>query len=141
MAAVKTFQIKPGTNNNKHGSTALTSLSQFTVSYDGEATTLGSDGNKFMSLNIVDNLHYTITVTGYDQSINLLPGTSGTLVLEGVQVANGSGAGADTDTYTFLNAVVQPGVSKGFNHQGSGEYTVTFISVSADGDTDPLTVA
>lgn len=140
MAAVKTYQIKPGTNNNKHGSTALTSLSQFTISYDGEATSLGSDGNKFNSLNFVDNLQYTITVTGYDQSINLLPGTSGELVLEGVQVANGAGPGADTDIYTFKNAVVQPGLSKGFNHQGAGDYSITFVSVSDDGTADPLTV-
>ena len=135
-----TYQINPAGVNTFDGTT-LTSLTSFSINETGESATLGTDGKPYITMSITDNIMYTITVNGADQSIKPDIGSSGILVLVASLIDNGgSGVTATAITYTFANANLTD-ISSNINHAGVGDTSYTFTAFSSDGDTSPVVIS
>lgn len=135
-----TYKINQSAVSSFDGTT-LNSLSDFSISQESSTQDLNSDGATFVQNTFVDDVKYTVTVNGYDNSIKLDDGDVGILILQAIERDNGKTNSADdTITYTFAVATVTT-TSNDVNHAGNGTVSYTFSCVSSDGTTDPLAVS
>lgn len=134
-----TYKADPASSST-FGSTNLVGLQSFTINGEGDETVYGSDGKPFAQGSFIDNLSYTVSVVLADK-VAAKVGDTGTLTLKAAGRANGESV---SGTMTFTSAATQAVVtstSDTVNHAGISERTINFRVVSADGTTDPITVA
>ena len=136
-----TYKLDPASPSTFGGSN-LDGAQSFTINRTGDETTLSSDGKPFVYGSFIDNLSYTVSVEFSQNPKSIAVGDTGTLVLKAKNRANGEGVGATALTFTSVsNAAVVTSVDHTVSHSGNSSATVNFRVVSADGTTDPITVA
>lgn len=136
-----TYKLNPSAVST-FGSTNLTGGVSFTINRVGDETVLGTDGKPFAHGAFLDNLSYTASVEVTENPKGITVGDLGTLTLRGVERANGDGVTATVITFTSAaSAAVVTSVDHTVNHSGNSTATINFRIISADGTTDPLTVA
>jgi hypothetical protein len=136
-----TYKLDPAAAST-FGSVNLVGAQSFSIEFAADETVLGSDGKPFIQGAFYDNLSYTVSVEMSDAPKTDKVGDVATLTLKAKARVNGEGV--DTGVLTFTSAAsgaVCSGVTHTVNHAGNSSCTVSFRLVSADGTTDPCTVA
>jgi hypothetical protein len=136
-----TYKLDPASAST-FGAVSLVGAQSFSIEYAADETVLGSDGKPFIQGAFYDNLSYTVSVEMSDAPKTIKVGDTGTLTLRAKARVNGEGV--DTGVLTFTSAssgAVCSAVTHTVNHAGNSSCTVSFRVVSADGSTDPITVA
>jgi hypothetical protein len=136
-----TYKLDPAASST-FGSTNLVGAQSFTINAVGDEATLSSDGKPFVIGSFIDNLSYTVSVEMSDVPKTVKVGDTGTLTLKAKARVNGEGV--DSGSLTFTSAAsgaVVNGVDNTVNHAGNSSCTINFRVVSADGTTDPISVA
>jgi hypothetical protein len=132
------YKLSPSASST-FGAVNLTSAQSFTINHNVDVTKLGSDGKPYITAVLSDNLSASLSVTTTDTAINIVPGTTGSLVLKAVLHNNGSGAGTAA-TFTFANCVAGTS-SVSINHSGQSTLTINFDAYSSDGTTSYMAIS
>ena len=123
--------------------TAITSIQDSSHSPQTQGETQGrGDASVYIEAVYLDGLSYLTTVTTTDANFSdeFSLGDTGSLVLTRKERAQGKGTAATTITYTMANSVLTD-ISDTVGDSGEAAVTLTFVSYSSDGATDPRVVS
>ncbi len=120
----------------------ITRVTDVKVNRDASAETFKGDLAKFTQAIAVPMQKRTITVTSADiAALMAIPqGADGGFSVKLADSKNGIAAGGGGVTITLTSCVVMDNTANG-QHAKFGSAQITFEGYSADGSTDPLTVA
>jgi len=112
-------------------------ITNATIDANGQRLTFSGDGDRYDTLNVNIGNAPAITLTGGDffKFLGLMNGGFGTLVITYEDAKNVLGTGSAV--VTLINAAPDS-PSGGAAHRQVGSGTITFVSSSADGITNPL---
>ena len=119
------------------GSQSLAGCESFDIADTNQEAELTADGVVGVQAIHIYDCSMTVTVTIKDPTVNIEPGTVGSLVLKGALVPNGAGAG-EVATATFTNAVFKES-TRTVNHDPSSTQAFTFrVPYKTNGTLSPL---
>lgn len=133
MAATK---LQAGWTGVQHGSTSITKVTAVTFSQGGALQAFAGDNDRYdtVVVNLMNKPTASVTSGDIGTLMGIAPGTTGTLA---ATHKDAKLASSGDIVYALANAVAQNATANGpFGNFGSA--TLTFMSYSSDGTTNPL---